>query len=39
MDAGKKYAFAYSDGKNCSRISGTIKKMLAEAKILLIRTA
>lgn len=37
MDAGKKYAFAYCDGKNCSRISAEIKKLLAEAKGPLIQ--
>ena len=38
MDAGKKYAFTYCDGNNCSRISAEIKKMLAGAKIPLMRT-
>lgn len=28
MEAGKKYAFAYRDGKNCSRISSEIKRAL-----------
>ena len=32
MEAGKKYAFAYRDGKNCSRISAEIKKSLAGRK-------
>ena len=32
MEAGKKYAFAYLDGNNCSRISAVIKKCLAGRK-------
>jgi CDP-glycerol glycerophosphotransferase (TagB/SpsB family) len=32
MEAGKKYAFAYLDGNNCSRISAVIKKCLQDRR-------